>query len=230
MANKVAGSYNIASSKTAYEDFYSGRDFRHFGYSDRLLIQTLVTRYTLTNKLLMDLGSGTGWYTHLFNTQGVHAFGVELSMSGNLRAKGRYAAQHSCVTGDGLALPIATESLDAVFCSGFPPFNTEDLGALHELGQRLFAVLKHRGIFIFRKTTDLSGRKTSRMNHPLQDYIHYFQHLGMGTIIDTFAESPVFWPVLRRLSFSRMGTAVNVLFTKLTGWPLRAVVVVRRSR
>lgn len=218
------------SSKKEYEDFYSKSDFWHFGWSDRIFVKAITERYQIEgmSMKLLDLGCGTGWYTYLFNSVEVQAYGIDISETAIRIAKERYGAR-SYLIGDGLALPFSVDSFDVIFCSGFPPFNAEDLNTLTGLGRMLFSYLHSGGIFIFHKTTDLSGCKTSRMNHTLETYEQYFAELKVGSIIGCYAVSPLGWALLGRWALSSAGTVLTRLFTRLTRIPLRALIVVRKQ-
>ena len=220
-------SYDRVRSKAEYEHFYTKSDFRHFGLADKFFIQTLVKRYQLKEKFLIDTGSGTGWYSYLFSLCGVRTYSVELSEAGTFVAKGKYNLR-SCLVGDGLALPFPFNSFDVIFCSGFPPFNAEDLSTLSTMGHNLFAYLKSGGLFIFHKTTDLTGSKGSRMNHSLATFEQYFRDIGEGPIVDSFTVSPIFWITLGSLTLTPTSNKLSQVFTKLTKLPLRALIIVRK--
>ena len=218
--------YNRSYSKEEYERFYTRSDFKHFGLVDRVFIKTLVQRYQLEGGDLLDVGCGTGWYTHLFTVYGARAWGVDVAEVGVRQARDRYALAF-CLVGDGLALPFSAGSFDAMFLSGFPPYNARDLSTLSDLGNALFSVLKPGGIFVFHKTTDLSGRRGSRMNHTLQSYEQYLRDLRVGSILGSYAVSPLSWALMGPYALSRVGTDLCCLLNKITRIPLRALIVMR---
>ncbi|MFC1975130.1 class I SAM-dependent methyltransferase [Chloroflexota bacterium] len=219
--------YNLTKTKAEYENFYANSDFRHFGWVDKVAVKAIIRRYQLQGMKLLDVGCGSGWYTYLSNECGARAFGVDLAETGIHAAKEHYTPK-SYLVGDGLALPFRPNSFDAIFCSGFSPFNAQHLDTLNELGYHLFSLLKPSGLFIFRKTTDLSGRKGSRMNHTLETFEQYFVDLQVGVILDSYIESPLFWALMGRWALSSVGTTLARLFTKLTGIPSRALIIVRK--
>jgi SAM-dependent methyltransferase len=228
VSSATSDGYDQLHSKKHYDSFYTQSDFKHFGWIDKIFVKTLVRQYRLEGLDLLDLGCGTGWYTHLFKLCEVRTCAVDLSEVGVRKAKERYALK-ACLVGDGLALPFPPDSFDAIFLSGFSPFNAQDLSTLTELGNALFSLLKPGGLFIFRKTTDLSGRKGSRMNHTLAAFEQYFLDLKAGPVLGCYAVSPLSWVLMRRWTLSSLGTALTRSLTKLSGIPLRALIIVRKQ-
>jgi SAM-dependent methyltransferase len=221
--------YDRASAKALYEDFYSARDFKHFGAADRAEVRAYVKHCGLAGASLLDVGCGTGWYTHLFCESGVRAWGIELSRAGAAAATVRYGRGRFLV-GDGLNLPIEQESLDAVFLSGFPPYNADELGEATDATRGVIEHLKPGGVLIFRKTTDLTRKRNTRMNHTLEQCRAHFEAIEEVEILDAFTSNPISWFLLRGFAASGFASALTSLFTRLTGIPLRTVVIVRRKK
>lgn len=214
--------------KEDYDSFYTQSDFKHFGWVDAVFIKSLVQRFQLRGVRLLDLGCGTGWYSYLFALQGVHICGVDLSEVGVRRAKNRNASG-SFLVGDGFALPFSIGAFNAVFLSGFSPFNAPDLSTLTELGYSVFSLLKPGGLLFFHKTTNLSGSGGSRMNHTMHTFEQYFLELEVGPILGCFAVSPVSWGLTGSWALSPAATKMTRFITKLTGIPLRVLIVVRKT-
>jgi len=219
--------YDREEAKDLYENFYARKDFKHFPWADPIEIRTLVNALGLRGKLLADIGCGTGWYTELFRRNGVHAYGMDLAEAGICKAARGFGGG-MYLTGDALALPVRKGSLDAVFLSGFPTYNTQELRTQEGFMRTLLGLLKTGGVLIFRKTTDLSGRKTTRMNHTLSQYVEHFAVFEGFRIERRFAANPLTWLIFRRHAMDPPGSAAATAFTKLSGLPLRATVVVRK--
>jgi SAM-dependent methyltransferase len=219
------GNYNTAHSREKYENFYTRSDFLHFGLVDRVFINTIVRKFHLENAYLLDLGCGTGWYTFLFNSFGVQALGIDLSEVAIRAATRRYSPK-SYMVSNGIFSPFQKESFDALFISGFPPYNEPDLRVLNDMHITLFSLLKPGGLFFFHKTTDLSGLKGSRMNHAIDVFESYFVNLNLGIVIGTYAVSPLSWMFMQSKALSTTGRKLCTFFTKLTGIPLRALIVI----
>jgi len=215
--------------KEAYDGFYEKTDFKHFGLMDAIFIKSIVRRYRLRDLKLLDVGCGTGWYSYLFHSQGVNVYGIDLSETAIRKAKER-GMPKSFLVGDGFFLPFSQDRFDAIFLSGFSPFNDLDLSNLTELGHSLLSLLKPDGILFFHKTTNLSGNKDSRMNHSINAYTHYFDSLEGVSVIECFAVSPISWGFMGGWALSSLSTKVIRTITKLTGIPLRVLIVNQKIR
>ena len=220
--------YESSTSKEQYEQFYDRSDFKHFGRADKIFIKTLVETHSLKGLRLLDLGCGTGYYAHLFESFGVDVVGVDIAESGVQRTK-HYFNVMQCLVGDGLSLPFLPGTLSAIFLSGFPIYNARDLSELSTYRNTLFSFLKPNGLFIFHKTTDLSGQKGTRMNHTLHALQQHFKSTSMFHLIGSYAVSPLSWMLMGHYALSPIGTKFCILFTKLTHIPLRALIILRKK-
>jgi SAM-dependent methyltransferase len=82
----------------------------------------------LQDRLLVDLGSGLGGYSLLFQQQGARVVSLDL-MADKIRLQGPYQA----VSASAQAVPLATGSIDIVFCASLIEHVPDPAAALREI-------------------------------------------------------------------------------------------------
>jgi SAM-dependent methyltransferase len=82
----------------------------------------------LKDQLVVDLGSGLGGYSLLFQQQGACVISIDL-MADKIRLQGPYQA----VSASAQAVPLASDSIEVVFCASLIEHVPDPAGALREI-------------------------------------------------------------------------------------------------
>ena len=87
---------------------------------EKRIWQSLRHLQPLAGKAFFDLGCGAGWATRLAKVDGkvARAVGLDFSWTGLTLAHKHTPTGVLWVQGDGTALPIASDSIDRLFCNG----------------------------------------------------------------------------------------------------------------
>ena len=223
-------SYNRDEIKKMYDEFYSTRDFKHFSIAEKYFIKSLVKRNEIKKGTkIIDLGCGTGKYTHYFTSIGMDAIGVDISEQGIDIARRRSPASKFLV-GDITNLDFEPGTFGVVFCSGLSFFNEPNLDILVPLVSSFFSLLKRNGFFIFVKTTSLTNkysRNKGRLDYSIKSYLDFFKRIEKAAILNASGTYPHVFPVLGRMGFLKLITGLSVFCTKVTGIPLRVCIILK---
>jgi SAM-dependent methyltransferase len=112
---------NRLGSEEAYRTFQS--------LQAQLLVRYMASHgVQLKDRLLVDLGSGLGGYSLLFQQQGARVVSVDL-MADKIRLRGEYQA----VAASAQAVPLASDSIDVVFCASLIEHVPDPAQALREI-------------------------------------------------------------------------------------------------
>lgn len=188
--------------RTVYNQKY--QNTRYFNYKHWMFapyIRALVKRYNISSKsCILDLGSGTGFFTRLFSEAGINnVVGIDISDVGVRAARATSRNEIGFVVGDGVnKLPFKTECFDLIFCRGFSSYNVEDFATNSTLTKHLMNYLRTDGHFVFAYSSDgsgLPGRNYKRVgrksnstwiNQSLSDVKQHFYSVASVDILDLF--------------------------------------------
>jgi SAM-dependent methyltransferase len=117
--------YRAAVNRLGSEEAY--RTFQ--ALQAQLLVRYMEAQgVRLQDRLLVDLGSGLGGYSLLFQQQGARVVSLDL-MADKIRLQGPYQA----VSASAQAVPLATGSIDIVFCASLIEHVPDPAAALREI-------------------------------------------------------------------------------------------------
>lgn len=225
--------YNRNRIKNHYNNFYLNNDFIRFPLSDKYFINSLVKKFNIKKESkLMDLGCGVGSFSYYFKELGFKPCCVDISHKGILRAHKKVTDGYF-VVGDATRLPFKKSIFDVVFCSGLSIFNTFDFDTLKEFMGYIKFFLKKDGIFIFVKTSTLTGdysKNKTRINHKEEELRKLFESVYNLKIDGIYTLYPQFFPILKRLTFNSSLSKISKLNTKITGLPLRIYCIMRKIK
>ncbi len=116
--------------RAALNRLHSEEAYRTFqALQARLLVRYLAAHgVALHDRLLVDLGSGLGGYSLLFQQQGARVVSVDL-MADKIRLQGPYQA----VAASAQAVPLASNSVEIVFCASLIEHVPDPAQALREI-------------------------------------------------------------------------------------------------
>ena len=224
--------YNRNATKKRYDEFYKKKDFKSFSISEEYFIKSLISRFNIKpGSKILDIGCGTGKYTHLFTQLGMDCLGVDISKVGVKRAKDRSPLSKFMV-GDVTNMSFNDNSFDVLYCSGLSLFNETDLSVLAPFVTYLLKFLKDDGLFVFIKTsrlTDKFSKNKTRFDYSLESFVSFFRKTKNLSLIDATATYPQIFPILGSLGFLNLITKVSSFNTKITGISLRVCLVLRKE-
>jgi ubiquinone/menaquinone biosynthesis C-methylase UbiE len=96
---------------------------------EKLLIEALLTHFPAAQTVL-EVGCGTGYFTHWFESIGLQPIGLDFSMS--MLKAARTNHQLTCIQGDALALPFPDKNFDLTTFITTLAFITDPVKALTE--------------------------------------------------------------------------------------------------
>ncbi len=223
--------YDAEKTREQYDEFYQGGDFRQFPRAEQAFVKALVRRFGFeAGSKALDVGCGTGKYASYLAAAGLEATGVDLSAQAIKVAAQRFP---NCTfqVADAEQLPFDDGAFDVVFSSGLSLLNEPDLSALEPLMRHMVAKARPGGHVVIVKTTGLTGRqskKNTRMDHTL-DGMRWLLEVPGCEVIHVSATYPQAFQVLGRGGFGAPITGVSRLVSRVSGIPVRACVVARRT-
>ena len=192
----------------------------------------MISKFNITpGSKILDVGCGTGKYTHLFTQFGMDCLGVDISREGILQAKDR-SPNSKFVVGDVTNMSFKYKSFDILYCSGLSLFNETDLSVLTPFTTNMLKFLKDNGLFVFIKTSRLSdkfSKNNTRFDYSIQSFMTFFNKINGLNTIAVSGTYPQIFLVLRGYGFSNLLTSLSVLNTKLTGIGLRICIILKMT-
>lgn len=219
-----------SSLKRFYNQKYEKRDFKRHVFCDEVLIRSIISKYKIPkNVRILDIGCGTGWYSHFLALYGMKVCAADLSKVGIKTGKGRWKdGSISWVTADAYNLPFK-ESFDAIFCSALSLFNVRDLYVCTSIARKLFGHLKKDGLFIFMESSNLSGiKKNSSSNHTIQEVIDFFSNLKVGNILGICTTNVQLFPIFYQRALSPFFTKLTSLLVKIHRKSCRIICIIKK--
>jgi SAM-dependent methyltransferase len=177
--------------------------------TDKSFIKSIILKYSLPrDSRLLDIGCGTGWYSHLFHEQGFDAIAIDLSKTGLQKGLKHYNSDIGFIQCDAFNLPFKTK-FDIIFC--FWPFiYVKEFSHMKYIFRYFLDYLKIGGIFIFMVHSDLSGNISAdgiTFNYKLNQIRAIFEELEEGKIIgDIYATNRQLFPFFGKYALSRSAT------------------------
>ena len=224
--------YDRNAIKKRYDAFYKSSDFRSFSLSEKFFIKSMISKFNIKpGSKILDLGCGTGKYTHLFNQFGMDCLGVDMSREGIQKAKIR-SPNSKFIVGDVTNMSFNDNSFDVLFCSGLSLFNETDLRALTPFTRSILKYLKNGGLFVFIKTsrlTDKLSKNHTRLDYSIESFMSFFKKINELTTVAVTGTYPQIFILLRNYGFSKIPTVFSVLNTKLTRVGLKICIVFKKT-
>lgn len=140
--NRLKIASNFGSASRSYD--FSARLQR---YTGKHLMPWLPNRNDLT---VVDLGSGTGFFTHILSEQYQQVLGVDISKQMLAFAKESRSNDVSWLAGDAFKLPLQNNSIDLIYSN----LVIQWCQPLDNVVSEILRVLKPGGIFIFSTLID----------------------------------------------------------------------------
>jgi len=141
-----------------------------------------VQAFDLTPGLLLDVGSGDGFWTSIFAELGFEATGVDISPGGIEAARSKYPGSSFLVADADQPLPFEAGSFDVIFCRAISHLSAQDLEtprAISLIG-RLTALLAPGGILLASYNSTRDGRIVNgRTHHPVSTLVRLLEHGGI---------------------------------------------------
>lgn len=221
----------IKNKMKFYDEKYNYEDFKHPQITYRAFIRSLISKYSIKkNAFVLDIGCGTGKYTHFFAKYGLNIVGIDFSKKGIYKARENYGNEVEWIIGDGLNLPFR-KKFDVIFCSAFSPFNIEDLSEHKEIGRSLFKYLKNGGLFIFQWNSNLSDTLSEggSWNHSLDTINYYFTFLNCGKVIGLYTSNRQLFPILGKYALSTLVTKITSLLLKIHKKSIKEICVIKKD-
>ncbi|MGQ9464341.1 MAG: class I SAM-dependent methyltransferase [bacterium] len=217
-----------------YNKKYLVADFPRSAFFDRAFIKTLIAKYEIPRGAnILDLGCGTGWYSHFLIEAGMNVTGLDFSAAGILRAKNFYGQKANWIVGDVFDMPFKIgHEFDVIFCCDFSPFTlVDEITEVPEITKHIFKYLKKKGIFIFVWNSTLSGKRDDNsviIEFTSKQVRQIFAELG-EIIGDVFTTNKQLFPLLGVCSLNKFVTWFTTLATKIHHRSVRLICGVRKN-
>lgn len=218
-----------------YNKKYSVTDFPHSEFYDRAFIKTLIAKYKIPRGAkILDLGCGTGWYSHFMIDAGMNVTGLDFSPVGISKAKKLYGENANWVVGDVFNMPFKVGyEFDVIFCCDFSPFTlVDEITEAREIAKNISKYLKKKGIFIFVWNSTLTGKRGD--NSVIIEFTpaqirKIFDELGK-IIGNVFTTNKQLFPLLGVYSLNKFVTWFTTLAAKLHHRSVRLICGVRKDQ
>ena len=150
--NRLKLASNFGSASRSYD--FSARLQR---YSGKHLMPWLPNRNDLT---VVDLGSGTGFFTHILADKYQQVFGLDISKQMLTFAKSSRSNEINWIAGDAFKLPLQNNAIDLVYSN----LMIQWCHPLENVMDEILRVLKPGGLFLF--TTLIDGTLNATRSAP----------------------------------------------------------------
>ncbi len=203
-----------------YNKKYFVTDFPHSEFFDRAFINTLIAKYKIPGGAkILDLGCGTGWYSHFMIDAGMNVTGLDFSPVGISKAKKLYGENANWIVGDVFNMPFKRgQEFDVIFCCDFSPFTlVDDFSQVNMLVQKIFEHLKKNGLFIFVWSSKLTGKREDDsviIEFTTQQIKKMFSAYG-EIVGDVFTTHKQLFPILGIYALSKFVTILTSAAVKI---------------
>jgi SAM-dependent methyltransferase len=215
-------------------DFYNERYKRqnYFRYSTWLYaayVSSLVTFCGLRDgDSLLDVGCGQGLFSYLFCKHNLKVRGIDISETGVRAAVSLYGKFGVTFAVEDIRTPTYRQAFDCVFVRSCSLYNTETFPVRSDITQNLLHLLKENGALIFIYNSNCSSKKSLTWRyHSLRDVKEHFSHYPDAQI---FFINRLTSFLLRRYSFSRSITRLNILLSSALGIGGEIVCILKKAR
>jgi SAM-dependent methyltransferase len=216
MTDKTQG-YN---ARYAQPNYFRYREWLYARY-----ISSLVSYSKLQpGALVLDVGCGQGFFSHLFHECGMRVHGIDMSEVGIRMATNLYGKAGVTFGVADINTAVFPAKFDCIFVRSCSLYNTEQFATRDEVTAKLLRHLKEGGVLIFAYYTNLSGKESPDWRyHSLREVAAHFRRYQNGALffctkIDTLVIGP--W------AFTSLVTRLNKLLSKLCGIGGDAIYVV----
>lgn len=156
-----------------YNEFYSQADWSHPSISKGVArVELYFKMGALYNERLasrslpvLDVGCGTGFYTHCLRLAGFEANGLDYSEVAIQKARQKWDNSIRFFQGDGNDLSQYAGQYDIIFARGLSLYNTSDCKIIGQLTNHYLSVLRPEGIVMVIVSTDLTGKNPGWVNY-----------------------------------------------------------------
>lgn len=135
--------------RETYDVFYEKNEWKNIPRITKFKIQTLLKILKTINKnypkTVLDVGCGTGLYSHIFRNLGFQVFGFDFSKKAIEQARKKYDIDFRIL--DGYALDYSVK-FDLIFAKGFSPFNTDNFTKTNQLVDYWSKYLNNNGTIL----------------------------------------------------------------------------------
>ena len=195
--------------------------------SIKAFVSTLVRKYKLKGKLLLDVGCGFGYYANEFSRKGVKVIACDIRENAINAAEKNFGNEINWICGDALELKLS-DKVDVVFASGFSLYNIEDLNQRKDVTKKLLDYLKNDGLLLFVYASNLTRTKKTWFNHKLADISNHLTEFG--DINGAYITNIQAFILLRRLALSKWFSLLAKLFLKVHKRNIWIVVVLQKNK
>lgn len=204
------------------DNYFSHRELLYRPYIRSLIAVAGLQR----GSQVLDAGCGQGFFAHLFATEGMSVYGTDMSIVGLALARAHYGRDAGRFFVSDLTQAPTNHQFDAVFVRSCSLYNTDRVDKCIATTERLLAMVKPNGVFIFAYNTNLSRESNGWRHHRLEDIRRFLEPSCPG--VDLYFVNKVDTFLLRRGAFNRAVTRINTVISRRTGRGGEAVAVFRK--
>ena len=165
--------------------------------------------------LVLDVGGGQGFLTHLFHESGMKVHGIDISETGVRIAQDRYGASGIKFEASDISTAEFPFKFDCIFVRSCSLHNTKEFAASNEVTSKLMNHLKPEGVLIFAYNTNFSSKTSPSFRcHSLRDVTEHFRDCANSRIFFTTKADTI---VLGKYAFTAFMTRINILLSKVCG-------------
>lgn len=222
----MVGSQSIAdfyNEKYKDPNYFHDRQWQYEPFIAGLVSFCRLTR----GASVLDVGCGQGFYSSLLSRQGLDVLGVDLSATGIAMAQQRYAdLPIRFMVTDVRQEPFPAQ-FDCVFVRSCSLYNSEDFPSQRTFTGGLLDLLKPGGklIFVYNSSLRLDPSDPWR-DHSMSDVREHFSAYPNARLCYVNIWTHL---LLRRLSFTTLGTLCNRMISAIFGIGGQIVCVVDKS-
>jgi SAM-dependent methyltransferase len=165
--------------------------------------------------LVLDVGCGQGFLSHLFHERGMKVHGIDISETGVRIAQDRYGALGIKFEAADISTAVFPFKFDCIFVRSCSLHNTKEFAASNEVTARLMNHLKPEGVLIFAYNTNFSSSSSPSFRcHSLRDVTDHFRDCSDSRIFFSTKADTI---VLGKYAFTALMTRINILLSKACG-------------